>query len=195
MCRAVLHLRRDTPQEWVETVRADFDAFLRDHAANERKAAASAMLLVTHHYDCAPLVDAMIELAQEEMEHFRLVYALLRSRGAGLGQDAPDPYMTQLHRAMRKEEKFDYLLDRLLVSSIIEARGCERFGILGDALEPGPLQTFYRDLTRAEARHRGLFLRLANQLFEETLVAQRLGLFLDTEAEIVAALPLRAAMH
>ncbi len=191
----MLQLRSNTPPEWVDAVRADFDAFLQDHAANERKASASALRLAVHHYDCAPLADAMVDLAREEMEHFQLVYRILRQRGSGLGQDAPDPYMTRLHGAMRKEEKSAFLLDRLLVFSIIEARGCERFGMLAEALEAGAMKTFYSDLTRAEARHRGLFVRLASQFFDSATMRRRIDALLDAEAVIVASLPFRAALH
>lgn len=191
----MLHLRRATSPDWVVAVLSDFDAFLRDHAANERKAAASAMRLLVHHHDCDPLVDAMVELAEEEMEHFRRVLALLRARGSALGQDAPDPYMTHLHAAMQKRVKSEFLLDRLLVSSIVEARGCERFGILADALAPGGLADFYRELAHVEARHRGVFVRLANQLFAADRVAARVDELLDAEARIVAGLPLRPALH
>lgn len=180
---------------WVAAIRSDFDAFLQDHAANERKASAAAMRLAVHHHDLPELVEAMIGLAAEEMEHFQLVYRVLRERGAGLGQDAPDPYMSRMHGLLRKENKTEFLLDRLLVFSIVEARGCERFGLLAEALEPGPLKTLYADLTGAEARHRGLFVRLARQIFAAGEVAERLDRLIDLEAGIVAALPLRAALH
>lgn len=191
----MFRLRCQTPTAWLTAVEADFDAFLRDHAANERKAAASAMRLLVHHHDCDPLVDAMVALIEEEMHHFRRVLELLRRRNRPLGQDAPDPYMTQLHRAMHKEEKSEFLLDRLLVSAIVEARGCERFGILGTALANDELRAFYRELAAAEARHRGLFVALARELFAPPAVTGRLDTLLDVEAEIVASLPLRAALH
>jgi tRNA-(ms[2]io[6]A)-hydroxylase len=191
----VLDLDYVTPAEWVDAVLADLDSFLRDHAANERKASAAAMRLVVHHHDIPSLVDAMVRLADEEMQHFRQVYAILRERDAGLGQDFPDPYMTRLHGAMRKRVKSEFLLDRLVVFSIIEARGCERFGMLADALEDGRLKRFYADLTRAEARHRGLFVRLARELFDAATVTRRVNELVAVEAEIAASLPLRSVLH
>ncbi len=188
-------LAYQTPREWVDAVRADFDSFLQDHAANERKASAAAIQMAVQHHDIPPLVDALVELAGEEMDHFRQVYEILRERDTGLGQDSPDPYMTKLHGAIRKQAKSDFLLDRLLVFSIVEARGCERFGMLADALEEGPLKTFYTDLTRAEARHRGLFTRLARDIFDPTTVAKRIETLVEIEAKIIAALPLQATLH
>ncbi len=191
----MLLLAHDTPIEWTEAVLADFDAFLQDHAANERKASAAAMRLAVHHFDVPHLVDAMVEVAGEELEHFRQVYEVLRSRGTDLGQDAPDPYMTRMHGLMRKERKSQFLLDRLLVFSLIEARGCERFGLLAEVLEPGAMKDFYAELTRAEARHRGLFVRLARELFASDEVNDRLQELVAGEAEIAATLPFRAALH
>ena len=168
---------------------------MQDHAANERKASAAAMRLAVEHHTQSILVDAMVELAHEELEHFRRVYEILRQRGCGLGQDGPDPYMKELHGLMRKATSSEFLLDRLLVFHLIEARGCERFSMLADALEAGPLKEFYADLTRAEARHMGLFARLARQLFDPDIVSERHEVLIAQEAEIVAALPFRVALH
>lgn len=195
MSRVVLQLAYDTPVAWTEAVRSDFDAFLQDHAANERKASVSALRLAVQHHDVPQLVDSMIELAGEELEHFRQVYEVLRQRGVGLGQDAPDPYMTKMYGTMRKDHKSEFLLDRLIVFSLVEARGCERFGMLADALDAGPLKDLYTDLTRAEARHRGIFLRLARDLFEADTVSTRIHRLVEREAEITASLPFRAALH
>ena len=45
----------------------DFDAFLLDHAACERKASAMAMSMVSHYPDKPDLVMAMADLAIEEL--------------------------------------------------------------------------------------------------------------------------------
>ncbi len=191
----MLQLAYRTPPQWVDAVRADFDAFLQDHAANERKASGAAIRLAVHHYDLPALVDAMVEIAHEEMEHFRQVYAILRDRGRDLGPDTPDPYMSKLYGAMRKKVKSEFLLDRLVVFSIIEARGCERFGMLAEALDEGAMKAFYTDLTRAEARHRGLFVRLARDIFDATTVNDRVAALVKIEAEIAASLPLQPTLH
>ncbi len=191
----MLALLYKTPPAWADVVCGDFDSFLQDHAANERKASAQAIRLAVHHHDQPLLVDAMVALAQEELEHFRRVYEVLRQRGCGLGQDAPDPYMTKLHELMRKATAADFLLDRLIVFALVEARGCERFAMLAEVLEKGPLKQLYLELTRAEARHQGLFARIARELFAPADVEARFDELVTREAEIVAALPLRAALH
>jgi tRNA-(ms[2]io[6]A)-hydroxylase len=88
-----------------------------------------------------------------------------------------------------------YFLDRLLTLGVVEARGCERFGLVADALEPGPMKDFYAEITRSEARHHGLFVRLAREYFPAERVQCRLDELLEGEAEIVRELPLRAAVH
>ena len=58
----------------------------------------------------------------------------------------------------------EYLLDRLLVFGVVEARACERFGLLAEGLAEPDLRAFYAELTRAEARHHALFVRLAQDV-------------------------------
>lgn len=191
----MLRLRHATPRAWTDLVRADLTAFLQDHAANERKVAQSALLLATHYPRHVELVDAALEIADEELQHFRLVWGLLKGRGADLGYDAPDPYMKEMFGAVRKKYGDDNLLDRLVMYGIVEARGCERFGLLADAFEGEPLGPIYRDLERSEARHHGLYLRLARRYFDEAAVDARLEELLVHEAAVMARLPLRPALH
>jgi len=191
----MLRLRCSTSEAWIEAVIADLDTFLQDHAANERKVSASAMTLAVHYPLRRPLVDAMVRLAREELEHFARVYDLLIARGQTLGLDAPDPYMRAMRRLMRKRDIEEYLLDRLVVFGVVEARACERFTLLGRALPDPSLRDFYRALARAEARHHGQFLRLAHHYAACRAVSARLGTVLEAEAEIIAALPVRAALH
>ena len=189
-----MRLRVATPLRWIETVLADFDSFLLDHAACERKASASALSFVAHYPDKPELVRACLGLAREELEHFEQVYEKIAARGLVLAPDTRDPYVGRLAAEFRRGSR-EYFLDRLLVAGIVEARGCERFGIVAGALPEGGLRDFYRTLARSEARHHGLFVRLADRYFEAPTVAARLDELLEVEAATVAALPLRAAVH
>jgi tRNA-(ms[2]io[6]A)-hydroxylase len=189
-----VRLRAATSPQWIEAVLNDFDSFLLDHAACERKASATAMSLVAHYPDRSELVTAMIELAQEELQHFADVYERVAERGLALGPDSKDPYVGRLIKEYRDGSE-PYFLDRLLVAGIVEARGCERFGIVAEALAPGPMKDFYRDIATSEARHRGMFARLARVYFDEETVNRRTDELLEVEARVVAALPLRAAVH
>jgi tRNA-(ms[2]io[6]A)-hydroxylase len=136
----------------------------------------------------------MVDLACEELEHFRLVHRVIEARGLRLAPDTRDAYVRALQQQCRKGSKV-YFLDRLLVAGIVEARGCERFGLVADALPAGELKELYVDFTRSEARHHGLFARLARVYFDEAAVATRTGELLEVEAEVMVALPLRPALH
>jgi tRNA-(ms[2]io[6]A)-hydroxylase len=189
-------LRFSTPPAWLEAVFADFDAFLLDHAACERKASATGMSFVVRYPDKKALMEPMIEFAREELEHFHIVYKLVAERGLTLTDDYKDPYVNEL-RAQCRTAGEALLLDRLLVSGVVEARGCERLFMVASALESrdARLAAIYLDLARAESRHHGLFFRLARQLFEEREVVERAGVLLDFEARLVERLPHRAAVH
>jgi tRNA-(ms[2]io[6]A)-hydroxylase len=189
-----VRLRVATSPAWAAAVLQDFDAFLLDHAACERKASSSALSFVAHYPDRPELVAACIELAREELEHFQKVCAWIARRGLVLAPDRKDPYMAKLARAFRSGSDA-YFLDRLVTAAVAEARGCERFGVVGAALPPGPLQDFYRDLARSEVRHQELYLGLARTYFDAKAVAARLEEILDFEASVIQELPVRAALY
>ncbi|NOQ84941.1 MAG: tRNA-(ms[2]io[6]A)-hydroxylase, partial [Myxococcales bacterium] len=69
------------------------------------------------------------------------------------------------------------------------------FGLVAEGLDPGALKDFYTEITRSEARHHGIFVRLAREYFPADRVEQRLDELLEGEAEIVDSLPLRPAVH
>ncbi len=191
--RILCRVRSRTPAAWLEAVRSDLAAFLQDHAACERKASATAMTLASHYRDREKLVQAMVDLACEELEHFRRVYAVIAARGGTLGPDAKDLYVGHLLGLVRRGPD-EYLLDRLLVAGVVEARGCERFRMLAESLE-GDLADLYRDLATSEASHAALFVKLARAYFSGDLVEGRLDELLLAEAEIIAKLPVRPALH
>ena len=183
-----------TSAGWPAAVCADLPAFLRDHAANERKASASALSFVAHYPDRLDLVTRCIALAREELEHFERVHGLLAERGLRLGPDAKSDYLRGLSAEFR-EGSDAYFLDRLVTSAIAEARGCERFGLLAAELPDRELRDFYRELARSEVRHHETYLELARTYFAAAEVEERLGQLLDAEAEIVRRLPIRAALY
>lgn len=187
-------LRYATPKEWIETVLTDFDSFMQDHAAAEKKASGMAMSMVSHYPDKAELIIAMTELAVEELTHYREVVKLIYARGLQLKADQKDAYVVQMRQHIR-HGKDAYLLDRLLTAGIIEARGAERFGLIANALPDGQLKTFYQSITRSEQRHQSLFVNLAEKYLPNDMVRSRLDELLDIESTIVHGLPSRAALH
>ena len=187
-------LRLATPAAWTEVVMADFDSFLLDHAAAEKKASGMAISMLSHYPDRVELVAAMADLAVEELTHYREVVKWIHRRGLITVADQKDPYVLAFREAIR-QGRDAYLLDRLLTASIIEARGAERFALVADALEPGALKKFYQSIARSEARHYELFLDLACKYLDREMVDRRWHELLDIEAGIVRELPLRAALH
>ena len=187
-------LSSQTDPAWVDAVLRNFDRFLMDHAACERKASALAMSLVAHYPDRPALVTAMTDLAIEELAHFREVMKHIASRGLVMAPDEKDPYVKALRKHIRGHPDH-YLLDRLLIFSIVERRGTERFALLARALPDTDMQKFYHRLARAETRHYIIFLHLAREYFDAGTVEQRLNELLEAEAAIVRDLPLRPAVH
>ena len=183
-----------TPADWTEGVVNAMDDFLPDHAAAEKKASSMAMGMVSHYPDRQELVVAMIDLASEELSHYRAVVKLMNERGLRLLPDEKDPYINRLRGAIRNG-KDPYFMDRLLVAGIVEARGAERFGLVAEALPPGKLKRFYQSITRSEEGHQDLFIQLADQYFDPAETRPRLGELLEIEAAIVKGLPLRPALH
>lgn len=194
MSEMEFELRVKTAPEWVDVAKSDFDAFLKDHAACERKAAALAMSMVQHYPDKPDLIRGMIDLAMEEMAHFREVMKIMLERGLQQEDDEKDPYIRQLLQQIRKDGEV-YLLDRLLVFSIVEKRGHERFSMMGESLDEPKMKDFYLRLAKAEYRHYTLFVELAHQYYAAEVVQARLDELLDAEAKIVSKLPFRAAVH
>jgi tRNA-(ms[2]io[6]A)-hydroxylase len=187
-------LRYATPTAWTEAVMADFDSFLQDHAAAEKKASGMAISMLSHYPDRVALVAAMADLAVEELTHYREVVKWLHRRGRLTAADRKDAYVLALRESIRKGREV-YLLDRLLTASIIEARGAERFALIAAALETGPLKKFYQSIARSEERHYALFLELAGKYLDQEMIGERWEQLLDIEAAIVAGLPIRAALH
>ena len=192
MSESPLHL--PSPNDWLSCVMGDFDHFLLDHAAAEKKAAGMALSMLSHYPDRPRLVTEMSELAVEEMVHFREVIKIIQERNLQLAADEKDPYVNEIRSWIRQGTDV-YLLDRLLTGAVIEARGAERFGLVADALSEGKIKNFYRSLARSEARHFELFLDLASEYFPEPLITERWQELLRAESDCMKRLPIRAALH
>ena len=187
-------LRFATPQAWVDSVMADFDIFLLDHAAAEKKASGMAISMVSHYPDRVELVKAMADLAIEELVHYKEVIKVIYDRGLQLGADEKDDYVNGFRKMMRKGSD-KYFLDRLLCGAIIEARGAERFSLIAEALEEGQLKQMYKAIANSEKRHYQQFLDLAKLYFPAEMVEARADEMLDFEADIVRNLPIQAKLH
>ena len=184
-----------TPEVWVTKVLSDFDSFLQDHADCERKASAMAMSFIAKCPDKTEIIPELIETALEELEHFQQVYALMEKRGVTLKKEMPqDVYIQQLIACCRSG-KDERLLDRMLIASIVECRGAERFRMIAENIIEAELKLFYKTLWTSEAKHGTLFVKLALHYNDEKIIYKRLQELTDLEAEICSKLPIRAALH
>ncbi len=187
-------LRSASSLDWVSTVLGNFDEFLLDHAANERKASSMAMSLVAHYPDKTYLLEAMVDLALEELNHFRQVVKLVNKRNLILAADEKDPYVNQLRKHIRRGTRH-YFLDRLLSAAVIEARGAERFALIARNIGDDELKVFYSTLAKSEANHHLLFIDMAEYYFDAGIVSSRLDEWLGFEMEVLGQLPIRARLH
>jgi tRNA-(ms[2]io[6]A)-hydroxylase len=190
----MFELKYHTPFNWTEKVLADFDTFLQDHAAAEKKASGMAMSMLGHYPDRIKLVKAMTDLAIEEMIHFKQVLKLLTEREVTLGNDQKDPYIKGM-RALFRQGTDEFLIDRLLVAAVIEARGHERFSLVAEALPEGKEKDFYVAIAKSEEKHKNLFVELGYEYFDKDIIDARLVEILEAEAEICKKIPFTAALH
>jgi tRNA 2-(methylsulfanyl)-N6-isopentenyladenosine37 hydroxylase len=150
-----------TPPRWFDTACERWRELLLDHANCEKKAASSALALIFAHAEDFDLTDRLSRLAREELRHFEQVQVMMRELGVGYARLTPSRYADGLRRATSTREPAR-LLDLLICGALIEARSCERFEGLVPRLH-APLAEFYAGLAASEARHEGLYLRLAEQ--------------------------------
>lgn len=190
----MLSLASSTPPEWAQRALASQDELLIDHAHCEKKAAGTALGLVFRYPQHAGLAAPLSRLAREELVHFEQVLERLAARGVCFRPLRPSPYAGRLRAASRSSEP-GRLCDALLCSALIEARSCERFGLLADAAQDPSLRDFYAGLLAAEARHHGVYLALAAQLEPEARVRARLAELALHESRVLAETPPQARLH
>ena len=180
----MLKLATQTPPSWANGVLSSLDEVLVDHAHCERKAAGSALKLLFRYPHHRFLQEPLSRLAREELVHFEQVLAWLDRRGVPFTRIKPSPYGGRLHAQVRNDDP-ERLIDWLLISALIEARSCERFQLLADAIPDPELAAFYRGLLASEARHHGIYVELACQLAAREGVSERLAELALCEAEIL----------
>lgn len=194
--QAALPLRWHTPAAWAAAALASPLALLDDHAHLERDAAANALALLRRLPADRPAerwVRALTGVARDEVDHLATMTRELTRRGGELSRSHRNPYAAGLRDHVRNGRGPDELVDRLLVSALIEVRSCERFGLLagaGDDLSP-----LYADLTASELGHYRLFLRLAELVAPADAVARRWADLLEAEAVVAAAQAPGPRMH
>jgi tRNA-(ms[2]io[6]A)-hydroxylase len=192
--KTILKLKLNTDPRWVDLASKNLEEILVDHAYCEQKAASTGISLIVHYPEKARLVDELTLLVAEEWSHFERVVQELRKRNLPLGRPRRDEYVVQLMAHIRKGGPRErQLLDQLLVSSLIEARSCERFKLLWLHLQDRDpeLSQFYYELMASEAGHFVSYVDLAKEYCDSDEVDARLQELLKIEGEIVVSLPVR----
>ena len=124
----MLGLKLPTDPRWVNIAEKNLKEILIDHAYCEQKAASTAISLIVSFPEFTELTQAMIDLVQEEISHFKMVHDELLKRGYEMGRDRKDEYVLQLITFFPKGgSRTTQLVHRLLYAALIEARSCERF--------------------------------------------------------------------
>jgi tRNA-(ms[2]io[6]A)-hydroxylase len=119
------------------------------------------------------------------------VVRLLVKRGGRLERTHRNDYANRLRLHVRKGQGSDELVDRLLISALIELRSCERFELLARYCRgrDSTLHRFYHRLGSSELGQYHVFLRLAGLAVRPAVVDARWREMLAFEAAAMAAQP------
>jgi len=185
--RTILKLQLPTDPLWVKNVvESNIEEILTDHAFCEQKAASNAITLIVQNPGLSDLVQEMALLVQEEMDHFKRVHDIILERGYVLGRERKDDYVNELRKFLASGgSREGQLLDRLLLSAMIEARSCERFKVMSEHIDDEQLSAFYHELMISEATHYTTFIRQAKKYCGHLDVDKRWKEFLDYEAQVI----------
>ena len=156
----LLGLKLPTDPRWTDIAEKNIEEILIDHAYCEQKAASNCISLIINFSERKKLVETLTPIVAEEWSHFERVLEELKKRGFHLGRPRKDEYVVQLNKQERKGDKIErQLMDRLLISALIEARSCERFKLLSKKIADKRLRKFYYELMISEAGHYKTFLK------------------------------------
>ena len=192
----MLGLKLPTDPRWVNIVEKNIEEILTDHAYCEQKAASNAISTIVRYPEYDDVVEEMVRISREEMEHFGMVHNELRKRGLSLGRERKDPYVHDLAAFIKqggnKEQQF---VDKMLFAAMIEARSCERFRLLSESISDEGLRDFYYELMASEAEHYATFIGFARKYGIGVDVEKRWQEFLDFEATLMEKYGKKETMH
>jgi len=192
----MLGLKLVTDPRWVNIVETNIEEILTDHAWCEQKATSNAISIIVLNSEHVDLVEAMMKIAKEELEHFKLVHDIIVKRGLKLGRERKDNYVNELVKFMIKGgDRKVCFVDRLLFSAMIEARSCERFKCLSENISDKELAKFYRDLMESEAGHYTTFIGFARKYGDGVDVDKRWKEWVEYEASVIANYGKSERMH
>ena len=159
-------------ESWLEQALSNPIEILIDHAHCERKAAGVAIQLMFRYPSEPDLAEVLSPIAREELEHFEKILVLLKDLGQSLKALKPPPYGAELAKCVRKEEPYR-MLDSFLIAGLIEARSHERLSLLALNSEHKSFKLLYESLLESEARHFGIYWKLAQTKFSKNETNKR----------------------
>ena len=182
----MLGLKLPTDPRWANIAEKNMEEILTDHAFCEQKAASTAISFIVTYPELPDLVKAMSALAIEEMSHFEMVHKIILERGLSLGFERKDEYVHRLLGFFPKGGSRDTrLINRLLITGLIEARSCERFKVLSENIDDEELSKFYAGLMVSEANHYTMFLKFARSYGDRKIVDEKWQSLLEFEADVM----------
>ena len=181
----IKHLSSLTSDVWIKLALSNPIEILIDHAHCERKAAGVAIQLMFRYPTEPNLAEVLSPIAREELEHFEKILYFLKDLGHSLKALKPPPYGSELAKNVRKEEP-NRMLDSFLIAGLIEARSHERLGILALNSEKKSFRVLYESLLESEARHFGIYWRLAKNKFPKDETLKRLEELAKIESDILS---------
>lgn len=189
----MLHLKLAADPRWVDVAAMNIEDILIDHAYCEMKAASTCISLINSFPDRTELVEKLMPVVTEEWGHFRQVVKELNDRGFELGKQRKDQYVNKLLEFSKKGgSREDFLLEKLLISALIEARSCERFKVLSENIKDDYMKAFYRKFMESEAGHYALFMNLALHYCDELKVRQRWAEYIEYETDLMCNWEMRS---
>lgn len=186
-----------TDPRWVNIAEMQIGAILSDHAWCEQKAATTCISLIVKYAHYEAIVEEVTPIVAEEWGHFRRVLKELKKRGLKFEPPRKDEYVNQLFALEKRGLKPEQVVvEKLLISAMIEARSCERFRLLSLHIQDDELKSFYREFMESEAGHYHTFIQLAKGILPADYVQNRWNEYLTAEAEIMTKMELRGdRMH
>ena len=181
----IKYLSSLTSDDWIHLALSNPIEILIDHAHCERKAAGVAIQLMFRYPAEPNLAEVLSPIAREELEHFEKILYFLKDLGHSLKAIKPPPYGAELAKNIRKEEP-NRMLDSFLIAGLIEARSHERLSLLALNSENKSFKFMYESLLESEARHFGIYWKLANTKFPKEETYKRLDELSKVESEILS---------
>ena len=181
----IKHLSSSTSNEWIQLALSNPIDILIDHAHCERKAAGMAIQLMFRYQSESYLAEVLSPIAREELEHFEKIIYFLKDLGHSLKALKPPPYGAELSKSIRKDEP-NRMLDSFLIAGLIEARSHERLSLLALNSEQQSFKLLYHSLLESEARHFGIYWKLAQNKYSKDDTFKRLEKLSKIESKILS---------